>query len=234
MRIFVNGYLLNLTWAKIDLHPNCSAKTGLRANLDSAKNYLIRLRKESGIPDLVHGMTYQVKSGSRCMRGSQAHKRPAAAADVDIVYEDAASLRAHDADARQWLVDDPTMFKTGLVRKFLSAKGLHLKLSVAESYLKRLKLPDDLFLAEPKRKSRSRIALGALGMPIKVSKSALSAFVDLTTVAADGDFEPYMPSLRAAFAAESCMTMPRLQLKLAEHGVKTSRAAMMLLLEVED
>jgi len=103
-------------------------KTGLRANLMAAQNYLIRLRKHPG-------------GGSR----PYVKKRPAAAsvasaADVDIVWEDAASLRAYDVEARQWFEADPTMFKTGLQRKFLAMKGLHLKLSVAESYLKRLRV----------------------------------------------------------------------------------------------
>ena len=70
-------------------------------------------------------------------------KRPAlvgAVADDAIVWENAASLRAYDVEARQWFGDDPTISKTGLLRKFFAMKGLHLKLSVAESYLKRLRV----------------------------------------------------------------------------------------------
>jgi len=173
------------------------AKTGLRVSQKSAENYLIRLRNEPG------NLAEAEAKARRAMRGSQLHKKPAAA-DVDVVYADAASLVAHDVDARQWLIDDPTMFKTGLVRKFLVAKGLHLTLSVAETYLKRLKLL------------------------VKVSRTG--CLPGLTSVAGDGDFELYMPLLRAGFAAESGMSLRRMQLALAEQGVKTTKSAMVRLL----
>jgi hypothetical protein len=165
-------------------------------------------------------------------------KKPAAAsaasvADVDIVWEDAASLRAYDVEARQWFNDDPTMFKSGLQRKFLKEKGLHLKLSVAESYLKRLRMAAGQAAPIRMRKSRAKNASApaAMGVSISVSKDALAAFEGLVLLPKGADFGDYMPSLKVAFAAEPSMTLPRLQLALAEQGVKTTRSAMTLLLD---
>ena len=166
-------------------------------------------------------------------------KKPAAAsaaaavADVDIVWEDAASLRAYDVEARQWFKDDTTMSKTGLQRKFLAMKGLHLKLSVAESYLKRLRMAAGQPAPKRTRKSRAKnpSAPAAMGVSISVSKDALAAFEGLVLLPKDADFGTYMPQLEVAFAAEPSMTLPRLQLALAEQGVKTTRAAMMILLD---
>jgi hypothetical protein len=83
------------------------------------------------------------------------------------------------------------------------------------------------------RKSRAKnpSAPAGMGVSISVSKDALAAFEDLALLPRDADFDSYMPSLTAAFEAEPSMTLPRLQLALAEQGVKTTRSAMMLLLD---
>ncbi len=70
-----------------------------------------------------------------------------------------------------------------------------------------------------------------MGVSISVSKDALAAFEGLALLPKDADFGTYMPSLEVAFAAEPSMTLPRLQLALAEQGVKTTRSAMTLLLD---
>jgi hypothetical protein len=70
-------------------------------------------------------------------------------------------------------------------------------------------------------------------------KADLDAFGDLPLLSKDADLEDYMPSLTAAFAAEPCvdgcrlpsMTLRRLQIVLAEQGVKTTRVAMTTLLD---
>ena len=78
-----------------------------------------------------------------------------------------------------------------------------------------------------------------MGVSTRAIKADLDAFGDLTLLSKDADFDDYMPSLTVAFAAEPCvdgcrlpsMNLRRLQIVLAEQGVKTTRVAMMTLLD---
>jgi hypothetical protein len=165
-------------------------------------------------------------------------KRPAlvgAVADDAIVWESAASLRAYDEEAGQWFEHEPTISKTGLLRKFFAMKGLHLKLSVAESYLKRLRVA----AGQPSSPRALRNRLAGVGASTRAVKADLDAFGDLTLLSKDADLEVYMPALTVAFASEPCvegcrlppMTLRRLQFVLAGQGVKTTRAAGTALLD---
>jgi len=207
-------------------------KTGLRANPVAAQNYLFRFRGSG-----CKSGAYKEPGGTY---GQYVKKRPAAAsvaavADDAIVWESAASLRAYDEEAGQWFEHEPTISKTGLLRKFFAVKGLHLKLSVAESYLKRLRVA----AGQPSSPRALRNRLAGVGASTRAVKADLDAFGDLTLLSKDADLEFYMPALTVAFASEPCvegcrlppMTLRRLQFVLAGQGVKTTRAAATALLD---